>query len=123
MQTKIVGAGVALDPFVYQNTWAQVAGGTQEPMQRTVTTNLGNTAAAIDFDIPSGQYVDLGMALQNFSELKDYAFDHWECRAGPNQRNAEPQFAVTGGTPEWPGIKIRVAANEAVSCIQWVREI
>jgi hypothetical protein len=123
VQTKVVGAAAAPDPFTYQNTWVQLAGSPKELSQQVVTTNLGQVASTFDFKIDSGMYIDAGVELQNFDELDMYAFDRWECRAGPTPRNAAPNFAVAGGSAAWPGITIRVAANEAVSCIQWVKKV
>jgi hypothetical protein len=123
LQTRMNGGSVN-DPFQYQNSAQYSADGSPilgGDVGSTVTTNRQFTTGNFDFEISEGLYRDVVIMPANFSDLIGYQPAGWSCRAGGAERSFEvvdiPE--APPGTP-WKGIKVRVAANEAVSCIQSV---
>ncbi len=115
LQTKINGSSPAPDPFRYQNSAVTDAAGDPIDLEPTVvTTNQQFTTGTFDFAIPSGTYVTVDILPQNFSELTAYNPGSWSCKAGVSNRSVTPiDIADSGG---WKGMRVQVAANEAVSC-------
>ncbi len=117
VQTR-VGAAAAGDPFTYQNTRITNSAGNPIGSElRVVTTTAVYPSGTFDFDIASGTYVDVTLEPTNTSGLLAYLPGTWTCRAGSSPR-AVTTFPI--GTAGWRGLTVRVAANEAVSCIHSV---
>ena len=115
LQTKIGGTSPAPDPFRYQNSAVTDSAGTPVALEPTVvTTNQQFTTGTFDFVVPNGQFVTVDVLPQNYSELKTYTPGAWSCRAGNQPRSFTPIDIPDGGA--WKGVRVRVAANEAVSC-------
>lgn len=115
LQTKLAGGGSAPDPFRYQNS--AVADSTGAPIElepTVVTTNQQFVTGTFDFAVPNGQYVTVDVLPQNYSELTSYTPGAWSCRAGNQSRSFELIDIPEAGA--WKGVRVRVAANEAVSC-------
>jgi len=114
LQTKI-GGTPAPDSFIYQRT--AVLDPADQPLdvqQTTVTTSLQFSAGTFDMTIPDGQYVTVEVRPQNYDELTAYTPGSWSCQAGITPRVPETfDLGVGGG---WEGIRVQVAANEAVAC-------
>lgn len=114
VQTRIDGTTPAPDPFTYQNSAVRDAGGNQLVIEPTVVrTNQQFIAGTFDFEIASGQFVDVDVLPVNLSDLVAYSPQGWSCRAGVTNRSVTP---VPIADSPWSGIRVRVAANEAVSC-------
>lgn len=117
VQTK-VGTAAAGDPFTYQNTEIEDSSGNLvESELRVVTTTSVYPSGTFDFDIASGTYVDVTLEPTNTSGLLAYEPGVWSCRAGSSPR-ALTTFPIPGS--DWRGLRVRVAANEAVSCVHTV---
>ncbi len=115
LQTKVGGTTPASDPFRYQNSAVTDSAGNRVALQPTVvTTNQQFTTGTFDFVVPDGQFVTVDILPQNYSELKTYTPGSWSCRAG-NQNRAFTTVDIPDGGA-WKGVRVRVAANEAVSC-------
>ncbi len=120
MQTK-VGASAAAEPFTYQTTSTKDVSGTTVNMgQNAVTTSAQFTSGTLDFSISSGQYLTVDIQPQNLSDLTAYQPVSWSCKAGPNVRSFTT-IPIAGTT--WTGVRVQVAANEAVSCTQTVTRV
>lgn len=114
IQTQNSGSTVA-DPFTYQNTKIKSASGADLPAPLTViTTTSTYPSGTFDFDVSNGQYVDVTIEPQITSVLAGYTPVGWSCTAGATARSV---VAVPISGSVWSGIKVRVAANEAVSCV------
>jgi hypothetical protein len=121
VQTRINGTSPAPDPFTYQNVLVRDSTGAPMLVEPTVVrTNQQFTAGTFDFEIPNGQFVDVDVAPLNLSDLVGYAPVGWSCRAGMNNRAVEA--VPIEGSP-WTGMRVRVAANEAVSCTLTVNKL
>jgi hypothetical protein len=115
LQTKIGGTTPAPDPFRYQNSAVKDSAGNPVALEPTVvTTNQQFTTGTFDFLVPNGQFVTVDVLPQNYSDLKTYTPGSWSCRAG-NQPRAFTPIDIPGAGA-WKGVRVRVAANEAVSC-------
>ncbi len=113
VQTR-VGSNPAADPFTYQNTaMTSPTGATLPSNLGVVTTTAVFPSGTFDFDIPSGQFVNVDILPTNTSALLAYNPGTWTCRAGGVARTVTP-VSIPGSS--WQGIRVRVAANEAVSC-------
>ncbi len=114
LQTKL-GGGAAPDPFRYQNSAVTDSSGDPLDLEPTVvTTNQQFVTGTFDFPIPNGQFVTVDVLPQNYSELTGYTPGAWTCRAGNQNRPFELVDIPDAGA--WKGVRVRVAANEAVSC-------
>jgi hypothetical protein len=115
LQTKVGGTTPAPDSFIYQRT--AVLDAADQPLdvqQTTVTTNQQFTSGTFDMTIPDGQYVTVEIRPQNYDQLTSYSPAGWSCKAGVTNRPFDTfSLGVPGG---WEGIRVQVAANEAVSC-------
>jgi prepilin-type N-terminal cleavage/methylation domain-containing protein len=114
LQTKL-GSGAAPDPVRYQNSAVTDSSGAPLDLEPTVvTTNQQFVTGTFDFPIPNGQFVTVDVLPQNYSELTGYTPGAWTCRAG----NADRPFDLIDipDAGAWKGVRVRVAANEAVSC-------
>ena len=123
LQTRIGGAAVS-DPFQYQNSAQFAADGSPilgGDVGGIVTTNRQVTVRNFDFEIGEGLYRDVVILPANLSDIGAYTPAGWTCRAGGAIRSFE-LVDIPEAPPGtlWKGIKVRVAANEAVSCIQSV---
>lgn len=115
LRTRLANGTPASDPFRYQNSAVTDSGGNPVALEPTVvTTNQQFTTGTFDFAIPNGQFVTVDIRPQNFSELTSYTPGAWSCKAGINDR----AFTLIDleGTSTWKGVRVQVAANEAVSC-------
>ena len=120
LQTRLGGSG-APDPFRYQATQQFAADGTELATDRPVVyTNREQTTGNFDLAIESGLFRDVVVIPENYSDLRAYQPTGWSCRAGAETRSFELVDIPGAETSPWKGIKVRVAANEAVSCTQTV---
>ena len=120
LQTKLNGAP-ATDPFTYQNSRQISATGEELSFSpQVVRTNRQFTTGTFDFNITDGLYRDVVILPENLSDLVGYSPAGWTCRAGTANRSFEVVDIPGAETSPWKGIKVRVAANEAVSCTQAV---
>ncbi len=114
LQTKL-GSTTAPDSFRYQNSAVTDSSGAPFDLEPTVvTTNQQFATGTFDFPIPNGQFVTVDVLPQNYSELTAYSPGSWTCRAGNQNRPFDLIDIPDAGA--WKGIRVRVAANEAVSC-------
>lgn len=112
IQTRYQDAPLAT-AVSYQNTAVATPGGVQLPSTgRILTTDSVNTRVTFDFPVTTGAAVIVDLAPTVTSALDELQPSGWSCRAGPQARSATT-FPVDGG---WSGIRVQVAANEAVSC-------
>jgi hypothetical protein len=115
LQTKVGGTTPANDAFRYQNSAVTDYLGDPVALEPTVvTTSRQFTTGTFDFVIPNGQFIDVDIKPQNYSELSAYTPGAWTCKAG--NQNRPVQILDVDGGGAWKGIRVRVAANEAVSC-------
>ncbi len=120
LQTRLGSSG-APDPFRYQATQQFAADGTELTTDRPVVyTNREQTTGNFDLAIESGLFRDVVIIPENYSDLRSYRPTGWTCRAGADSRAFELVDIPGDESSPWKGIKVRVAANEAVSCIQAV---
>ena len=114
LQTK-TGGTPAPDSFIYQRSAVlDPVGVPLEVQQTTVTTSQQFTAGTFDMTIPDGQFVTVEVRPQNYDALTAYTPGLWSCQAGITPRSFEAfDLGVGGG---WEGIRVQVAANEAVAC-------
>ena len=120
LQTRLGSSG-APDPFRYQATQQFAADGTELATDRPVVyTNREQTTGNFDLAIESGLFRDVVVIPENYSDLRSYQPTGWTCRAGAESRAFELVDIPGDESSPWKGIKVRVAANEAVSCIQAV---
>jgi hypothetical protein len=115
LQTKLGGTTPAADPFRYQNSAVTDSAGAPVALKPTVvTTNQQFVTGTFDFAVPNGQFITVDILPLNYSELKAYTPGAWSCRAGNQPRPFELIDIPDAGA--WKGVRVRVAANEAVSC-------
>ncbi len=120
LQTK-VGTVAAADPFTYQHTASTNSAGLPIPASlTTITTTRTVPSGTFDFTIPNGEWVTVEIQPAPTSGLTSYAPVAWSCRAGANAKAFEA-IAIPGSP--WTGIRVRLLANEAVSCTQTVIRI
>ncbi len=118
LQTKVGGTTAAADPFTYQKTALTSSSGAALTSDMTVvTTTRAFTSGTFDLNITDGTYVTVEIQPSNLSDLTGYTSGGWSCKAGVTNR---PFTVVTIPNSTWTGIKVKVAANEAVSCVQTV---
>lgn len=120
LQTRLGSAG-APDPFRYQATHQYAFDGTElETDKPVIFTNREQTTGNFDLSIESGLFRDVVIMPENYSDLRSYQPTGWSCRAGAVAKSFELVDIPGNETSPWKGIKVRVNANEAVSCIQTV---
>ncbi|MCU1387868.1 MAG: hypothetical protein JWL72_1206 [Ilumatobacteraceae bacterium] len=115
LQTK-VGAVAAADPFKYSK-YAVVnsAGVTLPPDSLSVTTSSANPSGTFDLNITDGTYVNVEIEPADMGNYTGYTTGTWSCKALGVARSITT-VPVTGTV--FTGFRVRVAANEAVSCTQ-----
>jgi hypothetical protein len=118
LQTKVNGTTPAPDPFQYQNSTTMDSAPVPAPLPAgtVVTTNQVATTGTFDFPVPNGQFVTVDINLQNYANLGAYTPGAWSCKAGNAVRPATLIDNPGAGAGAWKGIRVKVAANEAVSC-------
>ncbi|MGB0112304.1 MAG: hypothetical protein WBP59_03710, partial [Ilumatobacteraceae bacterium] len=115
LQTKVNGSTSARDPFRYQTSAITDSAGDAVPFEPSfVVTNQQFVTGTFDFPVPNGQYVTVDIVPQNYTELTRYTPGSWTCRAGNENRPFELVDIPDAGA--WKGVRVRIAANEAVSC-------
>ncbi|MCU1400973.1 MAG: hypothetical protein JWN62_4082 [Acidimicrobiales bacterium] len=115
LQTK-VGTSPAADPFKYSK-YAVVnsAGVTLPPDSLSVTTSSANPSGTFDLNVTDGTYVTVEIEPADMSNYTGYSAGTWSCKALGASRSLTT-VPITGSV--FTGFKVRVAANEAVSCTQ-----
>jgi len=117
LQTK-VGSTSAADPFTYQKTALTDSAGKPLVSDMTViTTTKQFSSGTFDLNISDGTYQTVEIQPQNLSGLSSYKSGTWSCKAGVTNRTFT---LVPTASPIFSGIRVKVAANEAVSCVQTV---
>ena len=117
LQTK-VGTVAAADPFTYQKTAISDSTGKALVSDMTVvTTTKAFTSGTFDLNISDGTFRTVEIQPSNLSDLTGYTSGTWSCKAGVTARTFT-SVPIPGST--WTGIRVKVATNEAVSCIQTV---
>ncbi|HEY7626464.1 MAG TPA: vWA domain-containing protein [Ilumatobacteraceae bacterium] len=107
IQTRLQSTGQsAVDPFTYQNSIDQ----------KVVTTTSYFRGGTFDFQTTSS--VNPTITLQTGSDLSHYTPVSWSCTA-KGQPRSFTTTPIPGGP--WQSITVNVAANEAVSCTQFVQ--
>ncbi|HSB85293.1 MAG TPA: vWA domain-containing protein [Ilumatobacteraceae bacterium] len=107
IQTRLASTGQsAVDPFTYQNSIDQ----------KVVTTTSYFRGGTFDFQTTSS--VSPTITLQSTSDLTHYSPVSWSCTA-KGQPRSFTTTPIAGGP--WQSITVNVAANEAVSCVQYVQ--
>ena len=120
IQTK-TAAGYADDDFDYQNTGlTDPSGNALQANGNFVTTSLSTKAATFDFDITDGTYRTVEIEPLNASELTaaGYTGGSWSCKSGGVATPFMTTYDIVD--TDWTGLRVRVGANEAVSCIHLV---
>jgi hypothetical protein len=117
LSTK-VGSSPAPDPFTYQNKSVSNSAGDDLGVPKTqVQTTRTAPTGTFDFDVPGGSYVYVEVIPYNLSDLTDYNPGTWSCKAGITPITDFQLVPVNDlEHPGWNGIKVKVAANQAVSC-------
>ena len=118
LQTK-VGPAHATDPFTYQNTGLTTSSGVAIPSKlEVVTTTRQFVSGTFDFD--TRDFLTVEIQPQNLSDLRAYAPVEWSCTAA-----GQPRTITTFSIPNssWSGFRVKVAANEAVSCVHSVERV
>jgi hypothetical protein len=112
IQTQYQGGPLAT-AVSYQNTAVATPQGAPLPSTgRILTTDNVNTRVTFDFPVTTGAAVVVDISPTVTSLLDGLRPSEWSCRAGPTTRSATT-YQVEGG---WTGVRVQVAANEAVSC-------
>ena len=113
LQTRL-GDSPAPDPFSYQRARVTDAAGSPVKVEASVVTTSGQTpTGTFDFGMGAGQFVTVDIQPANLSNLTRYRPVGWSCTAGATDRTVQP-VPIAGSV--WSGIRVRVGANEAVSC-------
>jgi prepilin-type N-terminal cleavage/methylation domain-containing protein len=120
LQTKVGGVRAA-DPVTYQNSKVFSSSGTDlQVLPTVVTTSKSFPTGTFDFEIPDGGYVTVELMPNNLSDLTAYHLVGWECKAGitPITDLEFPPVVDVNGVayPGWTGVRVKVRANQAVSC-------
>ena len=113
LQTRVGGTTPANDTFTYTNTLDKTS----------VQTSGSKRSGTFDFAIPSGGSITADIQQTTTTTLKDHyapASPQWTCKAGG--ATVTPTIVDVPNTP-WDTIRLTVAANQAVSCIQNVTYI
>lgn len=113
-----MGGSRAADPFTYQNSKVFNSAGDDLEVQPTViTTSSTFPTGTFDFEIPDGSFVTVELMPHNLSDLTGYSPLGWECKSGITPLTGL-EFPPVNDVeyPGWTGVRVRVAANQAVSC-------
>lgn len=103
------------DTFVYQHTATTDAGGLPSGSTgATVSTSKEFRSGTFDFGIPTGEWIDVEIQPSDTGNLTGLATGVWTCKVGPDVR---PTTLVPIDGTNLAGVRVRVRANEAVSCI------
>ncbi len=129
LQTRLEDQTSVDDEFVYENTsFRDDTGSTILADVRRGTTSDVFKTGTFDPDISDTPAFLAAVAVPlELLTLDSYTPVGWSCRAGAETRVPTPIPIVlesddgTTTTSPWEGISVRVAANEAVSCILTVR--
>gem|GEM_PF-1226267 len=117
LQTK-VGSTSAADPFTYQKTALTDSAGKALVSDMTViTTTKQFSSGTFDLNISDGTFRTVEIQPLNLSDLSGYTSGTWSCKAGVTPRTFT---LVSTASPIFSGIRVKVSANEAVSCVQTV---
>jgi hypothetical protein len=120
LQTKYNGSP-ANDPFKYVNSKVYDTNGDElVTTPRVDFTSRAKTTANFDFQLEGGTARDVVIMPENLSDLALYQPAGWTCRAGIATRSFTLVDIPGFESSPWKGIRVRVAANEAVSCVQAV---
>ncbi len=113
------GGGSAPDPFKYvankffdSNDDEIVFDGDLQFVQ----TSQQFVTGTFDLSIPDGNFLTIEIAVSE-EGIESYSQGGWSCRAGVEDRDFE---LIDDPDSDWDKIRVRVAANEAVSCTQTV---
>ncbi len=83
-----------------------------------ISTNSVQKVTTMDMNLDDGldRYVDL--IPRGVSSMTTLNYSGWECRSGPNSVPTSLLPVVENGNtvPNWQGVRVRVKANQAVSC-------
>jgi len=113
-----VGSTSAADPFTYQKTALSDAAGKAIVSDMTViTTTKQFSSGTFDLNISDGTFRTVEIQPLNLSDLSGYTSGTWSCKAGVTPRTFT---LVSTASPIFSGIRVKVSANEAVSCVQTV---
>lgn len=118
IQTKN-GTTAAIDPFTYQKVKVWNADDVEIESDMTVVRTTKQFPSGT-FDLTTERYLTVEIQPQNLSDLAAYHPVSWKCRAGVLNRDFE--VVAIPDSNGWTGIKVRVGANEAVSCTQTVSQ-
>lgn len=113
-----VGANRAADPFSYQNSKVFSSAGDDLDIQPTVvTTSSSFPTGTFDFEIPDGSFVTVELMPHNLSDLTGYSPVGWSCASG-TKPITDLEFPPVNDVeyPGWTGVRVKVAANQAISC-------
>ena len=114
VQTQVDGVPAG-DPVTYvRSNVTDALGKAVDVPLVSITTDQSSISATVDFSIPSGQYVTASIVPQNTGQLGAYTPVGWSCTSGGAAKSTT-SVAIDGST--WQGVRLKVGANEAVSCI------
>jgi prepilin-type N-terminal cleavage/methylation domain-containing protein len=114
VQTQVDGVPAG-DPVTYvRSNVTDALGKAVDVPLVSITTDQSSISATVDFSIPSGQYVTASIVPQNTGQLGAYTPGGWSCTSGGAAKSTT-SVAIDGST--WQGVRLKVGANEAVSCI------
>ena len=138
LATKTSAGAAVSAPFTYENSAVYRSdGSTVTPFVPTVvTTNAQYRTRGFDYAVPGGTFITTEIRPQASSVLLRYQPLGWECRAGARPLTAaeinEEPISLTVTNPDgttttvpsgWSQIAVKIAANEAVSCVLKVTQI
>lgn len=116
LQTKL-GANNVTQPFVYQNVAQYKTDGVTEITgipRETVTTNVETTTGVFQFKMESPRWIDV--RPYNTDSIAGFSYNGWSCRRGAMPLDeSDVQIVPVAGSP-WPTLRVKVTANDAVSC-------
>lgn len=115
LRTQLPDGSVPATPFHYQQRSITDSGGVPlDAEQSVVTTSRTSTSGTFDLPVPDGQHVTVEVLPQVTAEVAGFTPGAWTCRVGVAERAAES--IPLEDAPGWTGVRVRVGANEAVSC-------
>lgn len=133
VSTRKASGGNVADPVVYENSAAFDSSGelVSNFKPSTVTTNAAFANRTLDFSVPGGTFITAELRPQASSTMLRYNPGGWACRAGATPLVQGTDFEVfdipititsTDGTQTtelsgWTGVRIKIEANKAVSCV------